>query len=212
MILSGRAQSDVELLFGLDMLRRHQCCIDLRENALIIQDRKIPFLAEHELPKGKAEEFELDACVLLDCARSEAILTLSSDTSNGDPVPVGTKAASLSNAAAQASNAAGSSSANASGSTSSFPGSGRSLGASPSSAAPLAKRVKSNSPTPASNTSSSTPSAAAPPAPRASAPPGISEEAISSLVNLGADRATAVRLLEAAGGNAEVAASLLFSG
>jgi len=45
------------------MLRRHQCCIDLRENALIIQDRKIPFLAEHELPKGKGEEFELDACV-----------------------------------------------------------------------------------------------------------------------------------------------------
>jgi len=40
----------------------------------------------------------------------------------------------------------------------------------------------------------------------------VSEEAIASLVNLGADRATAVRLLEAAGGNAEVAASLLFSG
>ncbi|GAA5936836.1 hypothetical protein JCM3775_002721 [Rhodotorula graminis] len=179
--------SDVELLFGLDMLRRHQCCIDLRENALIIQDRKIPFLAEHELPKGKGEEFELDAA--------------------GNPVAVGTKAASLSNAAAAAAASSSSSAAASSSSTSTFPGSGRSLGASPSSAAPSAKRVKSGSPSPAAAAPAP---AAAPSAPQAAA--GVSEEAIASLVGLGADRATAVRLLEAAGGNAEVAASLLFSG
>ncbi|BGP37231.1 DNA damage-inducible protein 1 [Rhodotorula kratochvilovae] len=184
--------SDVELLFGLDMLRRHQCCIDLRENALIIQDRKIPFLAEHQLPKGSAEEFELDA--------------------DGNPVPVGSlNAASLSNAAAAQASAAASSSSNASASTSApFPGSGRSLGSSPNSAPPAAKRVKSGSPPLASTSSSSAPAPSAPAA--AAAPPGVSEEAIESLVSLGADRATAVRLLEAAGGNAEVAASLLFSG
>ncbi|GAA6047960.1 hypothetical protein JCM3770_006444 [Rhodotorula araucariae] len=181
--------SDVELLFGLDMLRRHQCCIDLRENALIIQDRKIPFLAEHELPKGKGEEFELDA--------------------NGNPVPVGASPAALSNAAAaQAAAAASSSGASASTSTP-FPGSGRSLGSPPNPAPPAAKRVKSGSP-PLASTSSSAP--AAPSAPGPTAPPGVSEEAIESIVNLGADRATAVRLLEAAGGNAEIAASLLFSG
>lgn len=53
---------DVELLFGLDMLKRHQACIDLAKDALVIQGREIRFLSEHELPKsfGMAEEDELD--------------------------------------------------------------------------------------------------------------------------------------------------------
>ncbi|CAO3671725.1 unnamed protein product [Umbelopsis vinacea] len=40
-----------ELLFGLDMLRKHQGCIDLRKNALTFDDIDIPFLQEHELPE-----------------------------------------------------------------------------------------------------------------------------------------------------------------
>ncbi|GAA5996943.1 Ddi1p [Rhodotorula paludigena] len=176
--------SDVELLFGLDMLRRYQCAIDLKANALVIQGRNIPFLAEHELPKGRIEEFELDA--------------------DGNPVPSGS-AASLSNAAAAASSS--SASASTSASTSTFPGSGRTLGVPPSDL-PAPKRAKSGTPPPIAGASSSGPTASASP----NAPSGLSEEAINSLVNLGADRTTAVRLLEAAGGNAEVAASLLFSG
>ncbi|KAJ2957418.1 hypothetical protein NQZ79_g6864 [Umbelopsis isabellina] len=40
-----------ELLFGLDMLRKHQGCIDLRKNALTFEEIDIPFLQEHELPE-----------------------------------------------------------------------------------------------------------------------------------------------------------------
>lgn len=49
---------DVELLLGLDMLKRHQMCIDLRENCLIVQDDKIPFLGEADLPKMMDEILE----------------------------------------------------------------------------------------------------------------------------------------------------------
>lgn len=52
---------DVDLLFGLDMLKRHQATIDLARDALIIQGRELPFLPEHEVPKaGHEEEYELD--------------------------------------------------------------------------------------------------------------------------------------------------------
>jgi len=53
-IIEGR---DVDLLFGLDMLKAHQACIDLGKNVLRIQDREVKFLAEHELP-DKARSME----------------------------------------------------------------------------------------------------------------------------------------------------------
>lgn len=46
-VLEGQS---VDLLFGLDMLKRHQACIDLSTNRLRIGTTEIPFLSEHQLP------------------------------------------------------------------------------------------------------------------------------------------------------------------
>lgn len=46
---------DVDLLLGLDMLKKHRMCIDLQENCLRVQDDKIDFLPEHEIPKMMEE-------------------------------------------------------------------------------------------------------------------------------------------------------------
>lgn len=44
---------DMELLIGLDMLRRHRCCIDLKDNVLRIETGGVntPFLPESEFPE-----------------------------------------------------------------------------------------------------------------------------------------------------------------
>lgn len=47
-VLEGQS---VDLLFGLDMLKRHQACIDLSANTLRIAQTEIPFLSERELPE-----------------------------------------------------------------------------------------------------------------------------------------------------------------
>ncbi len=41
----------MDLMIGLDMLKRHKCCVNLAENVLTVGDHtRVPFLPEAELP------------------------------------------------------------------------------------------------------------------------------------------------------------------
>lgn len=57
-----------QFILGLDMLKRYQCCIDLEKNELRFSNMgvKLPFLAEHLLPKAQEEGDEADAVQPMD--------------------------------------------------------------------------------------------------------------------------------------------------
>lgn len=138
---------NVELLLGLDMLKRHQASIDLARDKLVIQGYDVPFLGEADIPKDVEEALEEEPKV-----PGPGGTTIGGRTGSIDP-PAG---------------AAGPSSAER-----------------PAAAQPVA--------------------AAQPPPAQASFP----EEAINTLVQLGASRQQAINALEATDGNVEYAAGLL---
>ena len=168
-IMEGR---DVDLLFGLDMLKAHQACIDLEKNVLRIQGREVRFLPEHELPE-KARNFETPL--------------------NEDGLPVAGPSGSGSGSGSGASSGTPDTTT-----PTHFPGSGNTLGS-----APAPARVPAGA------------RGAAPPAmaPQTQAGAGASvypEDAIATLIGLGATREIGMAYLDVVGGNLEVAALLLF--
>ena len=48
----------IDMLFGLDNLKRHRCCIDLANNKLTLNNGEVevPFLSEHEIQRDFVEE------------------------------------------------------------------------------------------------------------------------------------------------------------
>lgn len=56
-VMEGKA---VELLLGLDMLKRHQASIDLAKDKLIIQGVEVPFLGPADLPKEVEDAYQTE--------------------------------------------------------------------------------------------------------------------------------------------------------
>ena len=54
--------SKIDMLFGLDMLKRHQCCIDLHKNVLTLRagEISIPFLSEAVMKNAEEEEVKME--------------------------------------------------------------------------------------------------------------------------------------------------------
>lgn len=139
------------MLFGLDMLKAHQACIDLERNVLRIRGREVSFLPEHELPKNALGQ---DA-------------QLADTPPQSGPVPAPGPSASQPR----------------------FPGAGQSL---------------SSAPSPSPNLGSQ------PSGPQGGASQRFPEKDVQAIMALGVDRNMALQVLEAAGGNVDVACSLLF--
>ncbi|KAG9091557.1 DNA damage-inducible protein 1, partial [Ceratobasidium sp. 392] len=161
-IMEGR---DVDLLFGLDMLKAHQACIDLEKGVLRIQGREVAFLAEHELP----DKARMDTSAELEAANSNANPNTSTSSAPTPAAPTPARSSQPSRP------------------SSGFPGSGSTLGAAPA-PGPAQPREQQQQPP----------------------QPQFPEEHINTLMGLGATRTDAIQLLQASGGNLDVAASLMF--
>ncbi|KAJ1719340.1 DNA damage-inducible protein 1 [Coemansia erecta] len=160
----------ISLLFGLDMLKRHLACIDLKQNALVINDEVIEFLPEHQIPKMNEEDD--------DVPEGSSAPGKSIDTATPPAPVVSTSGAPFGSAAA--SNMA-------------------------------QRQMYQQKQQYQQQQQHASPSQQQSSVHQSAQQPRHPEEAISALMNLGVSREEAIRHLDAAGGNLDMAASLIFS-
>ena len=156
-VMEGKS---VDLLLGLDMLKRYQATIDLAKDKLCIQGEEVPFLGEAEIPKDEEEAVVREPTL---------------------PGPDGTTIGQRSGAVVP-------------------PGQQQQQQQAPATPAQAAPPAQAPPTAPQSQP------AAQPAAPRTN----ISPQAIESLVSMGATREQAIQALQAAEGDPDVAASLIF--
>ena len=175
---------DVDLLFGLDMLRRHQASIDLLAGELRFPHTRVQFLPESEIPK-KFEETMMDEPTV--------------------PAPGGMEVGANTGSVRPAGSSAQAASHLHGGGEPSGSGSGKQ---------PAGAPARQPSQQPQSTTGAAAGSSSSPMPPRPQAPTPASsrwpEKDIEMLVSLGFDRARAIAALDATGGNTDYAASMLF--
>ncbi|KAI9884347.1 MAG: Nucleolar GTP-binding protein 1 [Watsoniomyces obsoletus] len=184
---------DVDLLLGLDMLKRHQACIDLRRGQLIIQDDEVPFLGEADIPKEQQEIMEEEPTVegpggAKMGGRSGAVLQAAGSTPAATFAPVVPGGGSGGGQA---------SSSSTGGASHSGPGPAPSAAPTPQQAAMATTTTTSHGGGGAGVGGGGNPRSHSP-------------EAIEQLQMLGFSREEAVAALDATGGNVDYAAGLLF--
>ncbi|CAH1239552.1 DDI2 [Branchiostoma lanceolatum] len=86
----------MDMLLGLDMLRRHQCTIDLRKNVLLIGscDTETPFLSEADLPECARLNRQISDSSLTDQEREDRALAEALAKSAEEAGPSGAAASS----------------------------------------------------------------------------------------------------------------------
>ncbi|KAI9761073.1 MAG: 25S rRNA (adenine645-N1)-methyltransferase [Chaenotheca gracillima] len=180
-VMEGKA---VDLLLGLDMLKRHQACIDLDKGVLRMQGAEVQFLGEADIPRREADEM------------------LDEPTVEGPGgTTIGTESGAV-RSAGEASSAAGAAGGSGTGKGKNFQGQGQALGEPQTQAQPQAS---SSGPGP----QRTQPSGSAPQ--QARARPEHPPQAIEQLQQLGFSREEAIAALDATGGNVDYAAGLLFN-
>lgn len=157
----------MDLLLGLDMLKRYQATIDLSKDMLVIQGEEIPFLGEAEIPKEE------------DGNQNEPTIPGPAGTTIGQRTGVIEPAAGGDATYTQPSSV--------------VPGAASSSSAATLTSVPTHNRASVPAPAQAATTT-----------------PTISPQHIETLMGMGATREQAIQALQAAEGNVDVAAGLIF--